>query len=76
MEQARSEVLELQLQEDRLREALERMESSDIHVVDTPTITPFAFPIAVDRMRETYVTTERLSDRVRRLQAQLERRAT
>jgi ATP-dependent Lhr-like helicase len=75
MQQARREVLELQLQEDRLRAVLERMESSDIHIVDTPALTPFAFPIAVDRLRETVVSTEKLADRVRRLQRQLEKRA-
>lgn len=75
MEQARREVLELQLQEHRLRAALERMETSDIHIVDTPALTPFAFPIAVDRLRETVVSTEKLADRVRRLQRQLEKRA-
>jgi ATP-dependent helicase Lhr and Lhr-like helicase len=67
-------VLQHQLEEPRLREALERLQSATISIIDTPRISPFAFPIYVDRIRQR-VSSERLSDRVRRLQAQLEKAA-
>jgi ATP-dependent Lhr-like helicase len=74
MKQARREVLDVQLQEDRLRATLDRMSSSRIIVVDTPSLTPFAFPIAVDRLRE-HISSEKLADRVERMQIRLERTA-
>jgi ATP-dependent helicase Lhr and Lhr-like helicase len=74
LEQARREVLQHQLEEPRLREALERLQTATISIIDTPRISPFAFPIYVDRIRQR-VSSERLSDRVRRLQAQLEKAA-
>jgi ATP-dependent helicase Lhr and Lhr-like helicase len=74
LEQARREVLRQQLEEPRLRAALERLSKASVTIVDTPRISPFAFPIFVDRIRQR-VSSERLSDRIRRIQAQLEKAA-
>jgi ATP-dependent helicase Lhr and Lhr-like helicase len=74
LEQARREVLQHQLEEPRLREALERLRTVTVNVIDTPRISPFAFPIYVDRIRQR-VSSEKLSERVRRLQAALEKAA-
>ena len=73
--QARREVRERQLEEDRLRDALDRMRNGTLHVIDVPRMTPLAFPIYIDRLRDR-VSSERLADRVRRMQEELEEAAT
>ncbi|MFW5972728.1 MAG: ligase-associated DNA damage response DEXH box helicase [Bacteroidota bacterium] len=74
LEQARREVLEQQLDEPRLRRALVRLQQARVTVIDTPRISPFAFPIYVDRIRER-MSSEKLADRVRKLQLSLEKAA-
>lgn len=70
LRQAYREVLENQMEETRLRNMLERIQQSNI-VIKFPTqLTPFCFPIKVDSLRET-LSSEKLEDRVRRLQQQL-----
>jgi ATP-dependent Lhr-like helicase len=69
--QARREVRERQLEEDRLRAALERIQDATLHVVDVPRLTPLAFPIYVDRLRQG-LSSESLTRRVRRMQEDLE----
>jgi ATP-dependent Lhr-like helicase len=73
--QARREVRERQLEEDRLRDALDRIRTGTLHVIDVPRMTPLAFPIYIDRLRDR-VSSERLADRVRRMQEELEEAAT
>jgi hypothetical protein len=72
--QAYREVLEQQLEIGRLRAALERIHHGQLLVVDTPRPTPLAFPILVERMRES-VSSQKLADRIRDLQLRLERTA-
>ncbi len=72
--QARREVLDRQFEVTRLRRALDRVAASPLVVTDPPRPTPFAFPLLVERMREA-VSSEALAARVRRLAADLERRA-
>jgi ATP-dependent Lhr-like helicase len=74
LEQAHREVLEQQLDLSRLSGALRRIEASAIITVDTPCLTPLAFPLWADRLREQ-LTTERWEDRVRRMIDDLEQRA-
>jgi len=69
--QARREVRERQLEEDRLRAALARIRDATLHVVDVPRLTPLAFPIYVDRLRQG-LSSESLTRRVRRMQEDLE----
>ena len=73
--QARREVRERQLEEDRLRDALDRIRNGTLHVIDVPRMTPLAFPIYIDRLRDR-ISSERLADRVRRMQEELEEAAT
>jgi ATP-dependent Lhr-like helicase len=75
LRQAGREVLERQLEASRLRRTLERLRASRVVVVDLERPTPFAFPLMVDRLRET-LTNERLEDRVRRMRLTLEAEAT
>lgn len=72
--QARREVLDRQFEVTRLRAALARVAVSRLVITSPHRPTPFAFPLLVERMRES-VSSETLADRVRKLAAALERRA-
>jgi ATP-dependent Lhr-like helicase len=74
LDQARREVLERELEIDRLRSALGRMATRELRWTDLQRPSPFAFPLMVERMRER-LSTEKLSDRLARLVADLERSA-
>jgi ATP-dependent Lhr-like helicase len=69
--QAESEVLEQELELRRLSLTLERLRRRDLVWKETKRPTPFAFPLMVERFRET-VSTERLPDRIAKMVAQLE----
>ena len=69
--QAEREVLEQELELARLRAALARMRAQRrvLHAISRPT--PFAFPLLIERLREQ-LTTEKLTDRIARMVAELE----
>lgn len=69
--QAHREVLERQLEQTRLKVALERLSNSRMLLIETERPTPMAFPILVDRLRET-VSSESISDRIERMTLGLE----
>ncbi|QDV31806.1 putative ATP-dependent helicase Lhr [Planctopirus ephydatiae] len=75
LRQARQEVLEQQLESNRLRETLVRLQGATIQLVELPRFTPLAFPLMVDRLRER-LTSEKLEDRIRKMQIPLEKAAT
>ncbi len=75
LEQSRREVLEFQLEASRLMTALERIEKCRKVIVTPEKVTPFAFPLLVDKLRER-ISTESLADRVARMQADLEMAAS
>ncbi len=72
LKQAFEEVMEFQLQENRLRMALERINKQKIVLNYPEKPTPFAFPILVERIRERY-TSEDLKDRIKRMTLKLDR---
>lgn len=72
LRQAYQEVFDQQMEEVRLRNALQRIVSENIILTFPDRLTPFCFPIKVDSMREN-LTSEKLEDRIQRMQAQLER---
>lgn len=72
LRQAYQEVMDQQMEEARLRDMLERIQQSRIVLSFPEQLTPFCFPIKVDSMRED-LSSERLEDRVRKMQLQLER---
>ena len=74
LRQAYNEVFAQQMEEQRLRDSLLRIERSKIVITFPERLTPFCFPIKVDSMREN-LTSEKLADRVRRMQEQLENSA-
>jgi len=67
LRQAYEEVHEFQLEEARMRAALERIANQEtvFNHIDKPT--PLAFPILVDRLRET-MGNESLAERIKRMQ--------
>ncbi|MEQ8926983.1 MAG: helicase-related protein, partial [Fulvivirga sp.] len=67
--QAYEEVMDFQLEEARIRQALIRINNQKIVITEPQKPTPFAFPIMVDRLREK-VTSEKLEDRVKKMQLQ------
>lgn len=70
--QAYEEVLDFQLEEARLRKALERIGTQKIHIMHPEVPTPFAFPIMVDRLREK-LTSEQLKDRIQKMVVKYEK---
>lgn len=75
LEQSRREVLEEMLELGRLAATLERLAGEPVELVDTPRLTPFAFPIWAERM-QAEVSSESWVDRVRRMEVRLERAAS
>jgi len=72
LRQSYQEVMDQQMEEARLRDMLERIQQSKIILTFPGRLTPFCFPIKVDSMRED-LSSEKLEDRVRRMQMQLEK---
>ena len=66
LRQAYEEVMDFQLEEARLRKALERIAKQKIIITHPEKPTPFAFPIIVDRLREK-LTSEKLEDRIKKM---------
>ncbi|MEM6527652.1 MAG: ligase-associated DNA damage response DEXH box helicase, partial [Chloroflexota bacterium] len=74
LEQARREVLERQLDQSRLTEALKRIAHGEVILTAPPRPTPFAFPLLVDRLRQT-VSSETLEDRILKMVTRYEKAA-
>src|SRR5690606_33177368 len=66
LRQAYEEVMDFQLEEARLRRALERVAKQKIVLRYPDRPSPFAFPIIVDHLRER-MSSEKLADRIRRM---------
>jgi len=71
-QQAYIETFEHQLEEGRLRMALERIAAQDIIWKKCTKPTPFSFPIITDRLREK-LSSEKLADRIKKMTAILMR---
>lgn len=71
LQQAHKEVIQQQLEEDRLFKSLKKINNQNIIYNKTNKPTPFAFPIMVDRLREKF-STETIEERVAKMQLQLE----
>jgi ATP-dependent Lhr-like helicase len=74
LSQAAREVLERQLESTRLGVTLRRLAVARVVVRQPKRVTPFGFPLVVDRNREK-VSSELLADRIRRMQLALEKAA-
>ena len=72
--QAHREVLERQLERSRLGTTLRRLSQARIVITVPKRFTPLSFPLLVDRTRNK-VSSEKLTDRIKRMQLALERAA-
>ncbi len=70
--QSMEEVMNMQLEHSRLFEAVRRINQHKIVLKHTKKPTPFAFPILVDTVRRQKLTSEQITDRIVKLQRQLE----
>jgi len=66
LRQSYNEVFAQQMEEERLRDMLQRIQHSTIVITVPQQLTPFCFPIKVDSMRED-LTSEKLEDRIKRM---------
>ena len=72
--QAHREVLERQLERSRLGATLRRLAAARVVITEPKRFTPLSFPLLVDRTRNK-VSSEKLADRIARMQLALERAA-
>jgi len=72
--QAQEEVLRQELDVQRLQHTLQRLQSRRLDIRTVKRATPFAFPLLVERFRES-LSSEKLADRIRRMVADLEQAA-
>lgn len=72
LRQARREVLDQQLDITRLRQTLEKLAEAKLVQVACRRLTPLAFPIYAEHLRQTEVSTESWEARIQRIVAQLE----
>jgi ATP-dependent Lhr-like helicase len=69
--QTYDEVMTFQLEEARLRQALERIQSQEIIIVKPSQVSPFAFPIMVDSLSRERLSTEKLEDRIEKMKLEI-----
>lgn len=74
LDQARREVLERELEFDRVSAALARIQQQDLCLTRPPRLTPLGFPLWVERVA-SQVSNESWRDRVQRMTVQLEKAA-
>jgi ATP-dependent Lhr-like helicase len=72
--QAHREVLERQLERTRLGKTLHRLSNAETVITNPKRTPPLAFPLLIDRTRDR-LSSEKLADRIRRMQRTLERAA-
>jgi ATP-dependent Lhr-like helicase len=73
LKQAYQEVLEQQMDEVRLRQGLQRIYNSKIVLTFPNKLTPLSFPIVVDGLNRNNLSSEKLEDRIKRMQQLLEK---
>jgi len=71
LRQAYQEVFAQQMEEVRLRNALQRIQESNIVITVPELLTPLSFPIIVDGLSRYNLSSERLEDRIKRMQEEL-----
>lgn len=71
LRQAFQEVFEQQMEEVRLRQALSRILAGRITICYPQKLTPLSFPIIADGLNRNNLSTEKLEDRIRKMQVAL-----
>jgi ATP-dependent helicase Lhr and Lhr-like helicase len=74
LSQSQQEVLSQELDVERLRETLLQLQNKRLQLQKIKRPTPFAFPLLVERLRESS-SSEKLADRITRMVADLEKAA-
>lgn len=72
LRQANQEVLDQQMEEVRLRNALQRIQNSSIVITFPEKLTPLSFPIIADGLSRNNLSSEKLEDRINRMQKDLQ----
>ena len=70
--QAFEEVMEFQLEETRMRTAMERIASQTIVLKYIEKPSPFSFPIMVDRLNREKLSSEKLEDKIRKMKVDID----
>lgn len=72
LQQAFEEALDFQLEEGRLRLALQRIAQQTLVIKEMKQPSPFSFPIMVDRLSREKLSSESMEDRVKKMRLELE----
>lgn len=72
LKQAQNEAINDQMEEDKLVEALSKINHQKIIIQHPVQFTPFSFPIMVDRLSRTSISSESIEDRIAKIQAGFE----
>ena len=72
LEQAQREVLNEQLEFERIQSALERIQDQTMAIVALEKLSPLSFPLFAESLRATTVSTQTWEQRVRRLSEMME----
>ena len=70
LKQAHREVLEMQMEKDKIILAIQKINTQQIVLKHPGQFTPFSFPIMVDRLRAS-LSSESLEDRIAKMKAHL-----
>jgi len=71
--QAYREVFDQQIDEMRIREAMKRIEQAKMIIKHPKRFTPLSFPIIADGLNRNHLSTEKLADRIQKMQLQLKK---
>ncbi|MCE2777343.1 MAG: ligase-associated DNA damage response DEXH box helicase, partial [Algoriphagus sp.] len=72
LKQARAEVLNQQMEQELLIEAVRKINRKSIQVRYPSQLTPFSFPILVDRLSRTSLSSESVEDKIAKILAQMD----
>jgi ATP-dependent Lhr-like helicase len=72
LKQARAEVLNQQMEQELLIEAVRKINRQSIQVRHPSQLTPFSFPILVDRLSRTSLSSESVEDKIAKILAQMD----
>ena len=72
LKQARKEALNQQMEQEMFLQAMKKLNRLEIVVKHPTQFTPFSFPIMVDRLSRTNISSESVEDKVAKILAQME----
>ena len=72
LQQARQEAINQQMEQEMLVTALKKINGMKIDIRYPSQFTPFSFPIMVDRLNRTNISSESVEDKIAKILAQME----